>query len=383
MAKRVRSHSTVPSSYLTSETKRRTTVDGLVADPRSASPRALAPRRSRWSGQSVVEFAIVLPLFMLILLITIDFGRMFFSYVQLNNAAREGAAYAATNPTDSTGITAHAAAETNSQAQRGENPISVSTACVDTSAATIPCSTAAGGGGPGFTVSVTATETFSFITPWIDGFFGNNFKMASSASTVALGLAPNVTATQPPGCAAPSFAEISVAGSGLTIDVDGSSSQPSSGLCHISGYNWAFGDGVTDVSYATGTVHTYAAAGTYTVTLTVTNQGGTATTTTTVVVPLSTTCLAPTAAFSIAPPTGVGGGAGTTFGYDASSSTNMGVAACNPHFIWDFGDGTIGPDASSATHKYSGVSGGRVMTVRLTTTNDAGSDQSTQTLVLH
>jgi PKD repeat protein len=254
---------------------------------------------------------------------------------------------------------------------------------VDTSAATIPCTNAAGGGGPGFTVTVTATETFSFITPWIDGFFGNNFNMASSASTVALGLAPNVSATQPPGCAAPSFAEISVAGSGLTIDVDGSSSQPSSGLCHISGYNWAFGDGVTDVSYATGTVHTYAAAGTYTVTLTVTNQGGTASTTTTVVVPLSTTCLAPTAAFSIAPPTGVGGPVGTTFGYDASSSTNMGVAACHPHFLWDFGDGAIGPDASSATHKYAGLSGGWTVTVRLTVTNDAGSDQSTQSLVLH
>ena len=383
MTERARSHSTVPSSYLTTETSGRTAADGLASDPSPARARPATRRPSRWSGQSVVEFAIVLPLFMLILLITIDFGRMFFSYVALNNAAREGAAYAATNPTDTSGIATHAVAEANTQAQRGEHPLSVSTACVDTSAATIPCTDAAGGGGPGFTVTVTATETFSFITPWIDGFFGNNFKMASSASTVALGLAPNVSATQPPGCAAPSFAEITVAGSGLTVDVDGSSSQPSTGLCHISGYNWAFGDGQSDVSYATGTVHNYSQPGTYVITLTVTNQGGTASTTTTVVAPLSTTCLAPTAGYSIAPPTGVGGGAGTTFSYDASSSTNMGIAACHPHFLWEFGDGAIGPDASSATHKYAGLSGGHSVTVRLTVTNDAGSDQSTQTLTLH
>jgi PKD repeat protein len=348
----------------------------------SVSIHAVTPRTSRWHGQSVVEFAIVLPLFMLILLITIDFGRMFFSYVQLNNAAREGAAYAAANPTDTSGIANHAGTEANSQAQRGEHPLSISTACVDTTGASIPCTAAAGAGGPGFTVTVTATETFSFITPWIDGFFRNNFKMASSASSVALGLAPNVSATQPPGCAAPSFAEITVAGSGLTVDVNGGTSQPSSGLCHISGYNWTFGDGQSDVSYSTGTVHTYAVAGTYIVRLTVTNQGGTATATTTVVVPLSTTCLAPVSAFSIAPPTGFAGPGGTTFGYDASSSTNMGVPACNPHFVWDFGDGIIGPDAASATHKYAGLSGGRTVTVRLTVTNDAGSDQSTQILTL-
>lgn len=54
--------------------------------------------RRRISGQSLVEFALVLPVLMLILLITIDFGRVFLGWVELNNAARIGANFAANHP---------------------------------------------------------------------------------------------------------------------------------------------------------------------------------------------------------------------------------------------------------------------------------------------
>ena len=50
-------------------------------------------------GQAVVEFAIILPIFILLMLMAVDFGRFFFTYVQLNNSAREAVAYAAFNPT--------------------------------------------------------------------------------------------------------------------------------------------------------------------------------------------------------------------------------------------------------------------------------------------
>jgi PKD repeat protein len=176
---------------------------------------------------------------------------------------------------------------------------------------------------------------------------------------------------------------MSVAGSGLTIDVDGSASQPSSGLCRISGYNWDFGDSTSDVSYATGTVHTYSQPGTYIVTLTVTNQGGHATTSSTVDAPLSTTtCLAPHAAFSMTPSAGTGGPGGTIFGFDASASTNMGVPACNPHFTWEFSDGSVGPDAVSVTHQFASLPPGTVATIKLTVGNDAGSEQTTLTFTL-
>jgi hypothetical protein len=49
-------------------------------------------------GQSLVEFALLLPLLLLLLLGAIDFGRVFFGWVAVNNAARVGADYAATQP---------------------------------------------------------------------------------------------------------------------------------------------------------------------------------------------------------------------------------------------------------------------------------------------
>ena len=50
-------------------------------------------RRSR--GQGLVEFAIAVPVLLLILLIVIDAGRLFYGYVALQNASRIAASYAA------------------------------------------------------------------------------------------------------------------------------------------------------------------------------------------------------------------------------------------------------------------------------------------------
>jgi TadE-like protein len=50
--------------------------------------------RRRRAGQALAEFAIVAPLFFLILFAIIDFGRYAYYVQVLNNAAREGARYA-------------------------------------------------------------------------------------------------------------------------------------------------------------------------------------------------------------------------------------------------------------------------------------------------
>lgn len=55
--------------------------------------------RRRATGQSLVELALVLPVLLLIVLVAIDFGRVFFGYVTLTNATRIGANYAASHPT--------------------------------------------------------------------------------------------------------------------------------------------------------------------------------------------------------------------------------------------------------------------------------------------
>jgi Flp pilus assembly protein TadG len=51
----------------------------------------MLPRRSCEAGQSLVEFALVLPVLLLILLGIIQFGAVFNSLITLNAAAREGA----------------------------------------------------------------------------------------------------------------------------------------------------------------------------------------------------------------------------------------------------------------------------------------------------
>jgi Flp pilus assembly protein TadG len=45
----------------------------------------------RQAGQSMVEFALLLPIIVLLLVGVFDLGRAFFSYIAITNAAREGA----------------------------------------------------------------------------------------------------------------------------------------------------------------------------------------------------------------------------------------------------------------------------------------------------
>jgi PKD repeat protein len=50
------------------------------------------------SGQSLVEFAIVVPVLLSVLLMAVDFGRVYLGWVDLTNVARIGANFAAANP---------------------------------------------------------------------------------------------------------------------------------------------------------------------------------------------------------------------------------------------------------------------------------------------
>ena len=47
--------------------------------------------RNRSRGQSVVELAIVAPVFLLLMLTAIDLGRLLYSQITITNAAKEGA----------------------------------------------------------------------------------------------------------------------------------------------------------------------------------------------------------------------------------------------------------------------------------------------------
>jgi Flp pilus assembly protein TadG len=53
------------------------------------------PRRRFWAarGQSYVELAFALPVLAIILVVAADFGRLFYTYIEVINAARAGAQY--------------------------------------------------------------------------------------------------------------------------------------------------------------------------------------------------------------------------------------------------------------------------------------------------
>ena len=65
-------------------------------------------RRDR--GAAVVEFAILLPLILLVIAGIVDFGRMFFVQVQITNAAREGVRAAAISTASAGGVQTRAQA---------------------------------------------------------------------------------------------------------------------------------------------------------------------------------------------------------------------------------------------------------------------------------
>jgi hypothetical protein len=59
-------------------------------------------------GQALVEFALILPLLLLVIIGVFEFGRVVFVYANLFNATREGVRYGLTNPQDYNGILQHA-----------------------------------------------------------------------------------------------------------------------------------------------------------------------------------------------------------------------------------------------------------------------------------
>lgn len=134
--------------------------------PRLTARTTRPPRR----GQSLVELTLSLPLLLLLLLGTVDIGRAFFDYVQMRNAAREGAGYGAHFPNDTAGIEA--------RVTRHGVPAGTTTS--------VSCSSCGTSGGvllgPA-TITVTVQNTFTPITTgFLERFGLSSFTLTASAS---------------------------------------------------------------------------------------------------------------------------------------------------------------------------------------------------------
>src|SRR5262245_13195889 len=122
-------------------------------------------------GAALVELAVALPLLILVLVGTIDFARVFYTAIELTNAARAGAEYATFTISRATEVPPMTNT-VNATLNATPNLATVSAAathtcqCLDDSAqvlSTIACSATCGSGHLVVSVTVTATRTFTTI----------------------------------------------------------------------------------------------------------------------------------------------------------------------------------------------------------------------------
>jgi len=144
-------------------------------------------RRHRARGQSMVEFALVFPLFILLVAGMVDFGIGLYSYMTLVNATREGARLGTTACTALACTNAVKARVT--AASGGLNPSSVSVACTTAAGAAIACTrntaippSAQNGVKDGDSVTVTSSYTYHMIWPLT---FGTQIPMTSTVTFMA------------------------------------------------------------------------------------------------------------------------------------------------------------------------------------------------------
>ncbi len=113
---------------------------------------------------------------MLILLIAVDFGRLFGAWVTINNAARIGANYAAAAPTSSFGP--GSAYETT---VRNESNLSNCTL------GSVPGPVFSPNTNVGSTGTVRITCGFTILTPFVGGFVGNPLSLSASSQFIVRG----------------------------------------------------------------------------------------------------------------------------------------------------------------------------------------------------
>lgn len=142
-------------------------------------------------GASLVEMALLLPLFMLILFGAIDFGRACYMAIEIAGAARAGALYGSKSPSDTTGmktVIQDAAPDVAANLSVGTPTCSVE--CPDGTNLTAGCTTkpaCSNGLSYVYLVNVTVTGTYSPLLPWPG--IPSSISFSSSASMRSAGSA--------------------------------------------------------------------------------------------------------------------------------------------------------------------------------------------------
>lgn len=132
-------------------------------------------------AQAALEFAIVAPIFLFLLFAIVDFGRMFFLQMDMQNALDEAGRFA------STGNVLPGASGANLTAQRISSILEVAQqAAVGANITSIQISSVGGGsgnpGGPGDTVTLSLTTSLQ-LTPIVGKFFPNGAYTFTASTT--------------------------------------------------------------------------------------------------------------------------------------------------------------------------------------------------------
>jgi PKD repeat protein len=339
--------------------------------------RALRSRR-RTRGQSLVEFALVLPLLLFLTLIALDFGRVYLGYINIQNMARIAANYAANNPDAWTG-SGDADAQTTYRNQILQDGAVSNCALPKSGGTTVvppPVFTDVNKDGVantlGDTAQVQVSCTFGVITPMIANILGGSVTVsAQSTFPVKTGMTASGddTGGGPVG-SAPNAAFI---GNGVVAPAVISGSSPfavefrdTSGGSPT-GWSWTFQGGSIPTSSAQdpGNV-TFTTAGVHTVTLEASNFLGSSTVT------MNVTVIAATAVDFTSAPNPASGAPGLNVTFADASATG------GTSYVWTFGAGEGGvtnPTNAPVSHIYNTAG---TYTVGLTVTYPTGAVTTTK-----
>lgn len=143
--------------------------------------RTRSRHKKRARGQALVEFALVIPVFLLVLCGILDFGFMLFTRMSVINAAREGARISVTAADPTTIPTIATGTAQNAAFGLPAASVNVSAACIaikTPSSCNFSTKTASQAGDA---VSVTVSYTYRTFFPF---FFGTSFPMSATVQMV-------------------------------------------------------------------------------------------------------------------------------------------------------------------------------------------------------
>jgi PKD repeat protein len=336
-------------------------------------------------GQSLVEFALVLPVLMLILLITIDFGRVFLGWVELNNAARIGANFAANHP-DAWGTPGNSADVATYKTLIGGDAAAINCTLPNP----VPNPTFRDGSVLGGRSQVDLSCQFSLVTPFLGALLPNPVIVGASAvfpiqngDIAGLSIGAGTPAPLPNVPGAPTGVTATAGNGQATVTW---SAPGSDGGSPITGYTVTASPGgltCTTAGALTCTVIGLTNGNAYTFTVTASNAAGTGASSTASEPVTPTGPVGEPIAGFYGTPTGTessGGGSGgaTIFGLPGVvvAFTNTSTGTGTMTYSWTLGTGEGSSNQQNPTHTYSTRG---TFSVSLTATNSIGSTLYTRT----